>query len=239
MEEKQMGAWEAQREIKNLMGRYTRALLHKEEGTILETFWSCREDISLGTNRGWYLGRGSIGAYYRAKERAMEASDACVKARFSGVPEVQNGRGLGYLPMYALSSDLVEIASDGESGKGMWAVSGQDTVYTPAGPVTELLFGTFCVDFVRENGRFRILHMQYLEEIRHPQGEKWWERAKERPILPEFAELKNWTPEPDVQVCLYEKWAPGRKHTVVLPLPEPYDTLSETFSYGYSGEAMK
>lgn len=237
MDEKQIEQWEAQREIKNLMGRYTRALLHKEEGTILERFWSKREDISLGCNEGWYLGRDSIGAYYKLMEEKMELTDELVKARFHGLPEVQAARGIGYLPMYALSSDLVEVAEDGASAKGIWSVSGQDTEYDVSGPVTKLLFGTIAGDFVREEGEFRILHLVYFEEIRHPQGEKWWEEPKKRQSLPEFEALKQEKSiEPDVKISLYEKWRPGRGLAQTIPLPEPYDTLEHTFSYGYTGE---
>lgn len=237
MEEKQIERWEAQREIKNLMGRYVRALLHKEEGSILHRFWSHREDISLGRNEGWYLGRDSIENWYRQLEKRMEQTDQCMKKRFGGVQEVQQGRGIGYLPMQALSSDLVELAQDGESARGMWACSGQDTEFTTAGPVTMLTFGTYGVDFVREEDGFRILHMQYLEEIRHPQGEKWWNPPEKRPPMPEFADLAGWAmPEPDVKTTLYTKWEKGRKPRLMLALPEPYDTLTDTISYGYNGE---
>lgn len=234
MDETRIGSWEDQREVKNLMGRYVRALLHKEEGEILDRFWSRREDISLGLNEGWYLGRASVGGYYSHLEQLMELSDRLVKKRFAGVPEVQTGRGLGHLEMKALSSDLVEIGADGDSAKGVWACSGQVPQFTESGPVTHLTFGVYGVDFVREAGEFRILHMRYLEEIHHPQGEKWWETAKVRPALAEFAELKQVAPaEPDIRTALYEKWAPCRGVREMLPLPEPYDTLENTFSYGW------
>ena len=237
MDEKLIGVWEDQREIKNLMGRYVRAFLHKEESTILARFWSCREDISLGVNDGWYLGRKSIGNYYGFLEEKMVLSDSLVKKRFGGVKAVQEGRGIGYLEMKALSTDLVEVAGDGETAKGMWNCSGQLPVFTASGPVTHLTFGTYAVDFVREDGAFKILHMQYLEEINHPQGEKWWEPERERPALPEFAALKGiMPPEPDVKAALWERFKSGRGIQELPPMPEPYDTYNNTFSYGYSGE---
>lgn len=232
-----VGIWEDQREIKNLMGRYTRALLHKEEEEILGRFWSRREDISLGLNDGWYLGRDSIGGYYQYFAEKTALTDRLVKARFHGVKEIQEGKGIGYLPMKALSTDLVEVSGDGKTAKGMWGCSGQKTEFTPAGPVTYLTFGTYAVDFVREDGEFKVLHMQYLEEICHPQGEKWWEPEQVRPELPEFAELKeSIPPEPDVKMVLWEKFRPGRGLRKLPQLPEPYETYSETFSYGYPGE---
>lgn len=232
-----VGIWEDQREIKNLMGRYTRAWLHKEEDRIVSRFWSCREDISLGLNEGWYLGRDSIGKFYGFFAEKTALTDDLVKRRFHGVKEIQDGKGIGYLPMKALSTDLVEVSGDGLTAKGMWGCSGQKTEFTPAGPVTYLTFGTYAVDFIREDGAFKILHMQYLEEICHPQGEKWWEEETSRPALSEFSELAGMTaPEPDKKAPLWEKFRLGRGIRELPRMPEPYETYSKTFSYGFPGE---
>ena len=237
MDEKRISRWEDQREIKNLMGRFTRALLHKEEREILTRFWSSREDICLGLNDGWYLGRESVGGYYAYLAEKMALSDELIKARFHGLAELQNAKGIGYLEMKALSTDLVEVAEDGCTAKGMWGCSGQLPEFTTSGPVTNLTFGTYAVDFVREDGEFKILHMQYLEEIHHPQGEKWWQPEQQRPELPEFAQMEGVVlPEFDVNVKLWEIFQSGRGIHPMLPPPEPYDTFANTFSYGYSGE---
>ncbi len=229
--------WEDQREIKNLMGRYTRALLHKEEEEIPERFWSSREDISLGVNGGWYLGRKSVGKYYQYFSDKMALTDSLVASRFGGLKELQGAKGIGYLEMKALSTDLVEIAGDGKTAKGMWTCSGQVPEFTASGPVTHLTFGTYAVDFIREDGTFKIWHMQYLEEINHPQGEKWWESVRQRPELPEFQTLKDiQPPKPDVETVLWEKWFPGRGICELPPMPEAYETFEETFSYGFCGE---
>lgn len=223
--------WEAQREIKNLMGRYTRALLHKEEGSIVSRFWSNREDVCLGVNDGWYCGRGSLQAYYDYFETLTETTDAIMKKLFPQI--APDARGVGYLEMKSLSTDLVEVAGDGESAKGMWNCAGQKVEFTQAGPVTYLTYGTYAVDFVREDGAFRILNMQYLEEIKHPQGEKWWKEETVRPAMPEFAVLKELEcPRPNVPQLLWENYDTARILPKLPPLPEPYETFGETFSYG-------
>lgn len=227
--------WEAQREVKNLMGRYTRALLHKEEGAVPDRFWSRREDVSLGLNEGWYRGQDSVRGYYGWFEQKTECTDGIMKQLFPQIPAEH--RGIGYLEMKSLSSDLVEIAGDGQSARGMWNCAGQKVDYTPAGPVTFLTYGTYFVDFVREDGQFRILNMQYLEEICHPQGQKWWEAPKVLPEMAEFALLKEMTPpEPDIPQQLWERYRTDRPMPELPPAPEPYETLGDTFSYGISQE---
>lgn len=227
--------WEAQREIKNLMGRYTRALLHKEEGQIPARFWSRREDVCLGLNEGWYCGQESLNGYYSYFVQVRETTDAIMKGLFPQIsPESE---GIGYLEMKSLSTDLVEVAGDGQSARGMWNCAGQKVEYTAAGPVTYLTYGTYAVDFVLEEEGFRILHMQYLEEICHPQGEKWWQEERKRPAMTEFAPLEELEPpKPDVPQQLWEKYSSQRKLPKLPSLPEPYETLEDTETYGISRE---
>lgn len=233
--EKRLFQWECQREIKNLMGRYTRALLHKEEQTIPEQFWSSREDITLGINEGWYCGQKSIGSYYKYFSQVTSTTDAIMKKLFPQIsPEAH---GIGYLEMKSLSGDLVEVSGDGLSAKGMWNCAGQKVEYTLAGPMTFLTYGTYAVDFVREAEGFRILNMQYLEEICHPQGEKWWQPPAQRPEMDAFAALRSMTPPaPDIPEQLWQRYDPERKMAALPPMPEPYETFSDTFSYGISQE---
>lgn len=227
--------WEAQRQVKNLMGRYTRALLHKEEGEIVSRFWSRREDVCLGLNAGWYCGRESLRGYYDHYALVTETTDAIMKRLFPQIsPE---SKGIGYLEMKSLSSDLVEVAGDGQSARGMWNCAGQKVAYTAAGPVTYLTYGTYAVDFVLEEDGFRILNMQYLEEICHPQGEKWWQEEIARPAMAEFAPLEGLEcPAPDVPQPLWEKYSVTRKQPLLPALPEPYETLEDTDTYGISQE---
>lgn len=230
-----LSQWEAQREIKNLMGRLTRCFLHRTTGEIPDRFWSRREDISLGTNDGWYLGKTSVARYFEHFDKVTACTDRIMKELFPEIPRDQYG--IGYLDMQSLSTDLVEVAGDGNSAKGMWGCAGQKVEYTTAGPVTFLTYGTFAVDFVLEDGQFRILHMQHLEEICHRQGEKWWEPETPLPEHPGFSVLKDCQmPEPDVPLPLWEGYHPSRKRPMLPPLPEKYETLTETFSYGPSEE---
>lgn len=227
--------WEDRQAIRNLMGRYVRALLHKEEEAIPELFWSRREDVALGLNDGWYLGRESLNHYYSHFARVTEATDKIMKGLFPD--KTETGRGFGYLELKALSTDLIEVSGDRNTAKAMWNSAGQKAVFTPAGPVTCLTYGTYAADLVRENDSWKLWHLQYLEEISHPQGEKWWEEAKKRPEMAEFAPLSRLAPpDPDIPEVLFAGYDPRRPLPMLPRLPEPYETFAETFTYGPDGE---
>ena len=79
--------WEYHREIKNLMGRYMFSLLTLREAHIFNDFWAkAHADICLGFNDGWYVGRESIEAYYRAWDESNQAADGKMKAMFPEKP---------------------------------------------------------------------------------------------------------------------------------------------------------
>ena len=233
--ERLVALWEDRQAIRNLMGRYVRALLHKEEGSVTEAFWSSRDDVALGLSDGWYLGRESLKDYYGHFEKVTTLTDEIMKGLF---PEkTESGRGFGYLELKALSTDVIEVAGDRETAKAMWNSAGQKAVFTAAGPVTYLTYGTFAADLVREDGLWKLWHLKYLEEISHPQGEKWWEEAKKRPEMTEFSTLSALTPRlPDIPQILFEGYDPQRELPMLPPLPEKYETFNETFTYGPVGE---
>ena len=91
-----------------------------------------------------------------------------------------------------------------------------------------------CFDFVYEDGAWKILHMQYLEDINKAAGTDWGAREpKTFPDLNEFECLRGQRPpEPSVKTVLHESYSGTRKATRLPPLPVPYKTFADTFSYG-------
>ena len=68
--EELVGLWEDQRDIKNLMGIYSNYIILNEDAKVLKDLWADRDDICLGFNDGWYIGREAVASYYDAvKER--------------------------------------------------------------------------------------------------------------------------------------------------------------------------
>ena len=75
--------------------------------------------------------------------------------------------------------------------------------------------------------------MQYLTDINNPTGGDWAKAPQQFPEDEKFAAMKEFKfPEPNVPGVLRENYYPGRPFAASPALPEPYETFSETFSYG-------
>jgi hypothetical protein len=224
------GRFEDRRDVKNLMGKYAASLLLKKEPTMFADFWSKRDDISMGVNEGYYQGREAIAGFYAATR------DLLVKL----FPKQTAGKtpaelyGIGPFETKAINNAVVEIATDGKTAKGMWCCLGTVTSITTRGPVSNWIFGTFAADFIREDDRWKLWHLLYLEDVNSPTGHNWSQlKPNPYPELPEFAPLANVPlPEPNVKKVVRERYHVDRPFTKLPRIPEPYDTFAETFSYG-------
>ena len=73
--------------------------------------------------------------------------------------------------------------------------------------------------------------MQYFVDIDNPAGNKLG--GGDYPDLPEFEALRGLEPpKPGKAEALYEAYSGTRKATKLPPLPVPYETFADTFSYG-------
>ena len=228
--------WEDRREVKNLMGKYAASLLLKKEKIMFDSFWSRRDDICLGVNEGYYQGPKAIKGLYDAIDRYTIATrDLLVKL----FPEETEGKtpeelyGTGPFELKAINNPVMEIATDGETAKGMWFCCGNSTTVSTHGPVSHWVFGTYAADFIREGDAWKLWHLLYLEEVNSPTGHNWAEHVEPYPELPEFAPMAEVNlPEPNVKKVLRERYHANRPFTRLPRIPEPYDSFAETFSYG-------
>ena len=209
--------WEYHREIKNLMGRYMFSLLTHREAHIFNDFWAkAHADICLGFNDGWYVGRESIEAYYRAWDESNQAADGKMKAMFP--QKLGEGKeliyGAGPYNSKPVSTCVIEIAGDERTAKGIWYSRGSKVLLTEAGTVS---YWT-CV----------------------PGGQSWGKPIQNYPAVAGFenaAALYQDIPAPDVPERLWESYSPDRPFRKFPDFPKPYDSSEETFSYGYRKEA--
>lgn len=234
--EELLSRWEARREIQNIMGKLSQSYLMMEEAQIYERWWSRREDVCLGVNSGWYNGAEAVKGYYDALgEKIALASDIIAKT----FPEKLAGKskeelyGVGQIGIKPIDTFIIEIAGDGQTAKGIWSLHGTYADITPSGPVSYWDWGYYCVDFVCEDGAWKIWHMMDLKDINNPTGGDWTEEPLTFPEDANFAPMKDFKfPQPNVPAVLREEYYPGRPFTETPPLPVPYETFAETFSYG-------
>ncbi len=227
------GRWEALREIRNLMGRMSQETLYRGEARFFDLFWSTqRQDVCLGVNEGWYLGADSIRRFYDAAAARTALSDRVLRRRFP--KQAKEGFGLGQMDLKPLSSDIVEVAGDGQTAKGLWAVQGSDCRFGAEGPLSYWTIGVYAADFCLENGAWKLWHLLDLKDVDCPSGECWWLPRRDRPAEPGFEELADTKlPAPDAAAPLHMLWTPGRVGGRMPECPQPYEHFSDTFTYGY------
>lgn len=230
------GRWEDRRDVKNLMGKYVTSLLLKREKAMFQSFWSQRDDICMGVNEGYYQGREAIKGFYETIDKyTVTTRDLLVKL----FPKETEGKtldelyGIGPFELRSINNPVIEIATDGETAKGMWGCYGNVTNVTTRGPVSHWIFAAYAADFIREGDEWRLWHLLYLEDVNSPAGHSWAEAENPYPELPEFAPLADVAlPEPNVKQVVREHYSVNRPFTRLPRIPEPYDSFAETFSYG-------
>lgn len=234
--EQLLSRWEDRREIKNLMGKFSNCIILNREQDIFGMFWSGREDVCLGLNHGYYSGKTAIRDYYDAVYKGN-----CLKARvMRDVFPEQLGEmsddeiyGIGPFKVKPIGSQVIEIAEDGETAKGIWHCQGAYAEITPSGPVSSWTWGYYAVDFIKEDDCWKIWHILYVNDVDRFCGQSWGKPVEEIPELPEFSALKDFKlPEPNVPVKVWEEYHPLRPLTPAPRVPEEYDTFANTFSYG-------
>ena len=225
-----------QREVQNVMGQYMMALMICRQADIVERFWSKKApDPVLGRNNGWYQGLEAIDGYYRAVSDGIMASSRLMAELF---PEKLGGKseeeifGAGTMTPRPLTTPVVEIAGDGQTAKGLWQVMGCDSEITERGPISNWKWGWAGADLVLEDGEWKVWHLQLLDDLVAPVGTDWT-RENPYPVLDEFRALKRLAPPaPTREETVYEAYSRERPFTQPPAFPVPYDTFSETFSYG-------
>ena len=235
--EQLVGRWEDQRDLKNLMGKICFTILLKQEDRMVEQFWSRREDICLGRNNGWYAGRNAVRGYYDAIYAHTAYYTDFMKKAFPermGKLTEEEQFGAGSMDVRPMSTSVIEIAADGATAKGIWYSRGTYNDVTPQGPLSWWELAVYACDFIREDGEWKVWHMQNLTDVHALNGRSWGVKDPEPfPDLPEFAGAKPFAePAPNRPETLYTAYYPGRPFQKLPEPPVPYETFSETFSYG-------
>ena len=149
-----------QEEIRNLISRFTyyEAANHREES--LERFWvrdpEHQATASFGRNWGFLVGMAQIRDYYVGRNR------------FGGV---------GTALMHPLSTKLVCEAEDGQSAQELWMGIAYETAPNGVGELeAKWINERMAVDFVKEDGQWRIWHMFIGTNYVVPAGEDYVEQ---------------------------------------------------------------
>ncbi len=212
--------------IANIMGAFTFLNCYKQHKRQFEN-WSTNEP-TITLNEGKYVGYEAVKAFFvdynEAQTRwANETMRKLFPAELGGKSDEEIW-AVGSNTVLNFTTPLIEVAFDGQTAKGMWYVYGSTTEVYSTGPKAAWNFGRCAVDFIKEDGVWKIWHMTMYTDIQCPVGGNW---GKDKMYPHEGVEI----PEPTVKEHYYTGYGEDFLSLVEPPLPEPYDTFANTFSY--------
>lgn len=227
---------EWRRELKNIMGRISHDYAVKQEAEVYSRYWSTRDDVCLGLNNGYYKGKEAVAGYYDALREQIKLSSSLIQKKFPeelGDKSEEEIFGVGMITYLPFESQVIEIADDEKTAKGIWNVRGSSCNFTQAGPIANWLFGWAAVDFIMEDGEWKIWHLLLVFNVDHQCGVGFCGDEKVFEPVPGFEAMADFAlPEPNVPGTVFEAYRFDRPRTKSPEAPVPYDSFENTFSYG-------
>lgn len=229
-------------EIQNVMSRHEYfhgALMHEEE---LDAIWSkttddvAFEEAMFGSR---VVGMADIRAYYvdfmrNTMFRAALDLTRSFAPHLADDPEDELPFGMSF--MHTLTTPVIEVAADRETAKGVWISPGYTTLPSLEKLVAYWHWDRYGVDFIREDGQWKIWHFFVGREFTCAYDKSWVDTALdgEDPYEIAVAALADWdgfsTP-PAPARNTFNPYSPYDVPTMKPRLPEPYTTFADTFSY--------
>ncbi|MGI5888170.1 MAG: nuclear transport factor 2 family protein [Oscillospiraceae bacterium] len=189
--EKKVSRLEAKDEIRNLMSRFAFLQSSARYKEIMDDLFSKRKDRSYE--------EGYSGVYTDDKF-SPDLILSYFKNRYGCYEDEASREKLkGNLVTNAFSSPFIEVSEDCMSARGYWITIGQETIVLSDGErsgvpsIDEMqpdengkrhrvywIWQKYDVEFIREDGSWRILHMHAYEAARGTYHKDWVEYSRER-----------------------------------------------------------
>jgi hypothetical protein len=202
-------------EIQNLMSTYEYLHTYNDHHAVAELFTRNRDDcfVNIGT-RGYWVGR----------DAALRAFGTFIKA----------GPTPGAMDIHPITTPIIEVARDRKTAKGMWVGTGLKAYEDEEGRPRGLWeWDKYAVDFLLEDGQWKIWHMQIFRIIQIDWDQKWSENEAfiryQEPTMPDMYDDDTRPDGPSINVNPYSLQT---LQTLVPAPPRPYETWDEETSYG-------
>ncbi|MFO1400988.1 MAG: nuclear transport factor 2 family protein [Steroidobacteraceae bacterium] len=170
------------------------------------------------------------------QQNRVKALEALSKVDPS-VKNVPENLGAGHeWAMHTSTTPVIEVAGDGKTAKGIWYSPGMGLMTSIVDGKPQVR-GTFFWekyggDFVKEDGQWKIWHMQMAYDFTPQLDGKWLEFGKPKGMKEAGERMQQEMPpgfsKPKYS---YPSFSPQRSSIIYPPIPEPYYTFGETFSY--------
>ena len=184
-------------EIQQLQSKYIHYLFKQRFDRIVdECFAHDLSDVSVEfSDSGVYRGLESVRALYRSFEVTKT------------IP--------GFFILHMAANPVIEIASDGLSARSHWLSPGAAGSHSSAA----WIWGTFYVDYVKEDGRWRIAHSNLVPVFRNRYETSWAQATDHGTVRGVLAA------QPDEPSTLYKPYNEAKKQPDMFvghpSLPQP------------------
>lgn len=207
------------RSVENVMSKYAFLTYYKRFSEAMQKYW-CAPDLepTLTTNDRKYTGYASV--YHHLVECGEEDTrrdNAIMRRLFPDeFADKQDSEmwGAGTAMVHTITTPVIELAEDEATAKGMFYSLGACTEIDPdQGPKAFWVWEKYAADFVKEEDGWKIWHLVVMTDFKAPVGENW---AK-----------VNLAPTG----TYYTAYKPDITPQEGVPVPKPYETFQDTFSY--------
>lgn len=229
-EERIRRVWDVQ-EIKNVMGRHAYYHAYNMHEREIDELWvqkpEHRARASFGQNWGYQVGLELIRENYVVKNVRNYQKD--LDALCAADPMIENipeNRGIGSMLMHQITTPYIEVARDGQSAQALWYSPGQITMTHPGRVDTLWMYERYGVDFLKEDGEWKIWHLFIGTDLMIPAGE---DRSKQ-PVDPkeELGFGNDGDAETDLALTHdFEAYTARYNYQLYPAIPEPYETFSD------------
>jgi hypothetical protein len=197
--------------VNNLMGRYSH-MLETREGYTLESLFAMKtEGVS------WRRPNGPVG---------IEA----MKAQFKDL-KANPGNSVGRMELHSMLTPIIEIAEDGKTAKGVWDSWGPGVRDGDSDNIWGWV--KYGVDFIKENGDWKIWHMQVYPVFMTAYNKSITQQAKDNAAAGQNAAAVQKLPE-NWGRAANSTWIYDGKSSMIGTgpyLPEPYCTFDSKTAY--------
>lgn len=219
-------------DIQNIMSLheyYHTAGMHKEE---VEEIWAQKTPgVSWETgDLGRFEGIEAIRSIYvDGKEMVGEANLKEMRELYPQIEDDPKNKNIGTMNVHMLTTPMIEVAEDGKTAKGIWMSPGHVTQVRGGKLAACWMWEKYAVDFVKEDGKWKIWHFHVYTDFQTPYDKSWVENSLEPKLPPAFPPDFPKSNKP--MTVDYPQYSPFTVPKNEPRPPVPYETFNDTFSY--------
>jgi len=215
--------------VMSLHEYYHTAGMHKEE---VDEIWAQKTSgVSWETgDLGRFEGIEAIRKIYvDGKVMMGEVNLKRIRELYPQIEDDPKNTFIGTMNVHMLTTPIIEVAGDGKTAKGIWMSPGHVTQLMGGKLTACWMWEKYAVDFVKEDGKWKIWHFHVYTDFQTPFEKSWLEKSLEPKLPPAFPPD---FPQSNTPMTIdYPQYSPFTIPKNEPRPPVPYETFNDTFSY--------